>query len=159
MQRRANLTSGLGNRVKLVRIKYFLQDRIFCVVGAGSRVSPQANFVTVCRVGPASVRLAEPVLGGPTRPVINTVLWPLEFFVCLKNVFFYLHQEKVLCYTQFKIYSTLKTHILIKSINFCEKSFKQSKRTFKSVKKKIIKHNCQKKFFVCLEEPMAQMSM
>ena len=73
MQGRANLTSGWGNRVKLVLFIYFPWDRIFCVVGASSRVSPPENFVTVARVGPTSFKLSEPVLGGPTRPVITTV--------------------------------------------------------------------------------------
>ena len=41
---------------------------------------------------------------------ISKVLWPLEFFVCLKKVIFDLHQEEVLCYTQLRMDNSDKTH-------------------------------------------------
>ena len=70
---------------------------------------------------------------------ISYVLLPLEFFVCLRNVFFDFHQEKVLSYTQFKMYSTLKTHILTKSTNFYEKNPEMIKNIFFISVKKMIK--------------------
>ena len=61
-----------------------------------------------------------------------------------KNVFFDLHQEQVDRYTQLKMYSTLKTHILTKSTNFGKKSRNDQKIFSISVKK----HFAEKSFSV-----------
>ena len=47
-----------------------------------------------------------------------------------KKHIFDLHQRKVLCYTQFKMYSTLETHILTKSTNCCEKNLEMIESIF-----------------------------
>ena len=72
----------------------------------------------------------------------------MELVVCQKIVLYDLHQEKVHCYTQFKMYSTLKTHILTKSKKNCEKSLKIIKNiSVIGVRKKNNKTFCQKKSF------------
>ena len=73
-------------------------------------------------------------------------------FVLQKTEFLDLHQEKVLQYTQFKMYSSLKTHILTKSTNFLrEKNLEMKEYIFLlGGRKKIIKHFA-KKVFVCLK--------
>ena len=47
-----------------------------------------------------------------------------RIFVCLKNVFFDLHQEKVLQYTEGKMYYSEKTHCYVILAMFCEKILK-----------------------------------
>ena len=84
---------------------------------------------------------------------ISLVLLPLEFFVCLKNILFDLHQEKVLCYTQFQMYSTLKTRILTKSTFFF---VKLTKNYFHEHEKNNQTFG-QKKVLVCLEGPMGDL--
>ena len=60
------------------------------------------------------------------------------------HIFFDLHQEIVLCYTQFKMYPTLKTHTLTKSTNFCKKNLEMKTNIFFiSVEKK---HVAKKSF-------------
>ena len=70
-----------------------------------------------------------------------------------KCIFSYLHQEKVLCYTQFKMYITLKTHILTKSTNFCEKNLEIMKIIFLISMKKNNKTFCRNKFLCVLRSP------
>ena len=66
-----------------------------------------------------------------------------------KKCLFHLHQEKVLCYTQFEMHSTLKTHMLTKSIIFCEKNHEMIENIFFiSVKKQIMKHLAELSFSV-----------
>ena len=54
--------------------------------------------------------------------------------------------EKVLCYTQFKIYYSEKTHCYIIPANFCEKLLKLSLMYFHRGKKIKIKHFAEKSF-------------
>ena len=70
-------------------------------------------------------------------------------FALQKTKFLYLHQEKVLCYTQFKMYYNLKIHIFTKSTFFCDKNLEIIDIIYlKTVGKKIIKHFTEKSLSV-----------
>ena len=84
---------------------------------------------------------------------INSLLRKFSYFCWLWQFCPSINLVFRLTYTQFKMYSRLKTHILTKSINFSEKKLKNRKYIFHKRDKKIMKHFSEKKIKCDLRRP------